>query len=313
MTPVIDEGKVYSLGAMGDLMCLEAKSGKVIWEVSLPEKFGGKTPIWGHSAHPLIHGDLVYVLGGGEGELALALDKKTGEKKWGALTAPEIGYCPPTLIKHGGVEQLLIWTPLELTSLNPADGSVYWAKPLKPNYNMSVTAPRMSGNRLFASGIGRVGAMYELSSEKPEAKTLWKGKAKNAVYTSNSTPVIVDEVIYGVDIDTSQLMAVSMEDGERLWGTTKPTVGEEGSRVRHGTAFVTYHAPSKLFYLWNEVGELIIAELSPEGYKERSVTKILEPTNEAFKRPVVWSAPAFAKKSVLVRNDKELVRVNLAK
>lgn len=312
-TPTIVDGKVYSLGAMGDLLCADAESGKVIWEVNLPDKFGGKTPIWGHSAHPLVHGDLLYVLGGGEGNLALALDKMTGEKKWGALTAPDLGYCPPSIINHAGVEQLIIWTPLEVSSLNPKDGSVYWAKSLKPDYNMSVTIPQKSGNKLFASGMGRKGALIKLNDEKPEAEVIWRGKAKTALYTCNSTPVIVNETIYGVDVDTSQLMGVSMEDGERLWGTTKPVIGKKGSRDRHGTAFLTYHEPSELFYLWNEAGELIIAELSSEGYSERSVAKILEPSNEVFNRQVVWSAPAFAQKSAFLRNDKEFVRVNLAK
>jgi hypothetical protein len=118
--------------------------------------------------------------------------------------------------------------------------------------------------------------------------------------------------MYGADIDTSNLTAVDLKDGTRLWATTKPVTGEEGSRVRHGTVFLTLHKPSGRFYLFNEVGELIVAELTPAGYKELGKAKILEPTNEAFRRPVVWSAPAFAMKSAFVRNDKELVRVDLS-
>ena len=165
---------------------------------------------------------------------------------------------------------------------------------------------------LFASGIGRIGALYELEDDKPGARILWKGKPKTAVYCSNSTPVIVGDTIYGVDIDTSQLMAVSMEDGRRLWGTTGPVMEATTGNDRHGTAFLTRHVESGLFYLFNEAGELVIARLTPDAFTELSRTRLLEPTNEAFGRAVVWSPPAFADRSILVRNDKQLVRVKLA-
>lgn len=313
-TPTVADGKVYVLGGMGHLDCLDATTGKPAWEVDLPAKFGAEFPIWGYSAHPLVHGDLVITMAGGAGSACVALDKNTGETRWTALDSPEPGYCPPSLIRHGGREQLIIWTPSELASLKPETGELFWTQPLKPNFNMSVAAPRKTGNLLFASGIGRVAALYQLDEEKPAASVVWKGRPKTAVYCSNSTPVAVGETLFGVDIDTSQLMAVDLaNEGERLWGTTAPVTGKEGDRgARHGTAFLTRHKGSGLFYLFNELGELIIARLTPEAYEAIDTAKLLEPTNEAFGRPVVWSPPAFAGQSILVRNDKELVRVNLA-
>jgi hypothetical protein len=87
---------------------------------------------------------------------------------------------------------------------------------------------------------------------------------------------------------------------------------DDGSQVNHGTVFLVYHEGNKLFYLFSESGDLIIAELSRDGYKEISRAHLLDPTNEAFGRKVVWSAPAFADRAVFVRNDKEIVRVNLS-
>jgi len=311
-TPTVAGGRVYVLGGMGDLTCLDAASGDLVWRKNLPETFGSEIPIWGFSAHPLVHDGLVYTMGGGGDGVVVALDAETGETRWTAVEAPQPGYCPPILIEHAGTEQLIVWSPLGLNSLDPETGAVHWSKPLKPNFNMAVTAPRKSGNRLFASGIGRIGALYELEDDKPGARILWKGKPKTAVYCSNSTPVIVGDTIYGVDIDTSQLMAVSMEDGRRLWGTTGPVMEATTGNDRHGTAFLTRHVESGLFYLFNEAGELVIARLTPDAFTELSRTRLLEPTNEAFGRAVVWSPPAFADRSILVRNDKQLVRVKLA-
>ncbi len=313
--PTIADGKVYSLGAEGTFVCLDAKTGEVIWQQDWKEAFEIESPIWGFSAHPLIEGDTLYALVGGEGSVAVAFDKNTGDVKWKALSASEPGYCPPTMIEHAGVMQLLIWHPESINALNPADGSVYWSLPLKPSYGMSIMAPQKSGNLLFASGIGRVGAVMKLDDEKPGAEFLWNAKPKEGVFAANVTPLIIDGVIYGCDIDTSAFTAASLENGERFWQTTLPTLGEENPKRggRHGTAFLTHHQESGRFFLFSETGHLIIAEATPEAYTEISRAKMLEPTNEAFGRPVVWAAPAFAMKSAFLRNDKELIRVNLAK
>jgi outer membrane protein assembly factor BamB len=297
---------------MGHLMCLDAKSGKLLWEKDLVKLYKPGFPIWGYSAHPLVHEGLVVTMVGGEGSSVVAFDTVSGEEKWKRLSSKEPGYCPPTVVEYGGTEQMIVFTPEELAGLEPKTGEVLWSEPLKVNFNMAIAAPQFSDGKLYASGMGRIGALYQLDAEKPGAKRLWKGKPKSSLYSSNATPVIFDGTMYGPDIETSQLMAVDLKDGMRLWETTEPVTGEEGSRVRHGTVFVTRHEPSGRFYLFNEKGELIIAELTREGYKELSRAKIVEPTNEAFGRDVVWTAPAFAMKSAFVRNDEELVRVDLA-
>lgn len=312
-TPTITNGRVYFLGAMGHFTCLEEKTGKVIWQKDFQKDFGAPLPIWGFSAHPLVKGDTVYCLVGGEGSTAVAFDAKTGDVKWKSLSAEKQGYCPPSIIQAGGVDQLIIWHPESMNSLNPKTGEPYWSLPLKPNYGMSVITPQVVGNKMFASAIGRVGALIELDETKPSAKFAWKGKPKTALYCCNSTPIIVDGVIYGSDIDSSTLIAASLEDGKRFWQSEEPVMAEENRKGgRHGTVYLTHHAKNGQFWITNENGDLILAELSKEGYKELGRQHILEPTNEAFGRPVVWSAPAFSEKSILMRNDKELVRVDLS-
>lgn len=312
-TPTVVDGKVYALGAMGHLTCLDAESGEKLWEHDLPKKYGADVPIWGHSAHPLVHGKTLYCLAGGEGSVVVALDKETGEEQWTALSAVEPGYAPPTMIHHARIPQLIIWTPDRLYSLSAGTGQEYWSKSLKPDYNMSIMAPQKSGDLLYAGGIGYKGALLRLDPDEPAAEIVWRGTPKTAVYCANSTPVMLGDTIYGNDIRTSSLMAVDLADGKRLWESRLPTVGEglEGF-VNHGTVYLVYHEKNELFYLFNEQGDLIIADLSREGYREIGRAHVLEPTNEAFGREVVWSMPAFAMKSAFVRNDKELVRVDLS-
>lgn len=308
-TPTVNSGKVYTLGAEGDLLCLNATDGEVIWSKELTKEYGTETPIWGFSAHPLVVGDLLYCVVGGKGSVAVAFDKNTGREVWKALSAPEPGYCPPTLIEHGGVEQLLIWHTESLNSLNPSTGEVYWSKDLKPNYHMAITVPRKLGAHLFASGIGQVGAMYQLDDSKPAAELVWRGKPKTALYSANSTPFLEDGMIYGCDCHTGMLIGARISDGKRLWETTEPT-NRGKRRPVHGTAYLVKHRDR--FFLFSETGDLILAKLSPKGYDEISRFHLVDPTNEAFGRDVVWTHPAFAERCVFVRNDKELVCASLA-
>ncbi|MBP86287.1 MAG: pyrrolo-quinoline quinone [Planctomycetaceae bacterium] len=308
-TPTVNEGRVYALGAHGDLRCLEANSGKVLWKKDLVNQYNAPTPVWGFAAHPLVDGDLLYCVVGGEGSVAVAFDKRTGKEVWHSLTAREQGYCPPVMIEHAGVKQLVIWHPEAINGLNPKTGEVYWTQELKPSYGMSITTPRKIGDHLFASGIGGVGALLKLNNDKPDAEIEWRGKPKSAVYCCNSTPFAVDGILYGNDCQVGNLMAVRLEDGERLWNTFKPTSGST-RRASHGTAFIVRHEDR--FFLFSETGDLILAKLSPSGYEEISRFHVLDPTNECFGRDVVWSHPAFAQKCMFARNDKELVCVGLA-
>ncbi|MEM0970730.1 MAG: PQQ-binding-like beta-propeller repeat protein, partial [Verrucomicrobiota bacterium] len=308
--PTIADGKVYALGAEGDLTCLDADTGQVLWAKNFLADYGVETPIWGHSAHPLVWEGMVFGLVGGEGQTAVAWDAVTGEEKWRALSASEPGYCPPTIMDQQGKPTLLIWHPQSLNGLDPRTGAGQWSVPLKPNYGMSIMAPRTSGDFLFASGIGRVGALIRFSPTG-EPEIVWRSKPKEGVYCANSTPFIIDGVIYGCDVDSSALTAVDLSTAERLWATTLPTLGPDGDpKARHGTAFLTLHAPSDTFFLFSETGDLIHADFSRDGYTELGRTPLLTPTNEAFGRPVVWTAPAFSHKSIFVRNDEELIRVN---
>src|SRR5262249_4472675 len=117
----------------------------------------------------------------------------------------------------------------------------------------------------------------------------------------------------GVD-QPGAFRAVRLTTGERLWATYKPVFGEEKDEDfrggSSGTAFVTKNGDR--YFLFNEVGELIIAKLTPKGYEEVSKAKLLEPTETVFGRKLVWSHPAYAERCAFLRNDKEIACVSLA-
>jgi outer membrane protein assembly factor BamB len=316
-TPTVADGKVYTLGSEGNLFCLDAATGRVIWSKDFKKDYSAPTPLWGFCGHPLVDGNRLVCLVGGEGSVAVAFDKDTGRELWQALSASESGYCPPSIIESAGVRQLLIWDADKLNSLDPVTGTVLWSQPLKPDYGMSIMAPRVAatprGQVLFASGIGRVGALYTLAADKPGATIAWRGDPKSAVYCANSTPFIAGDTLYGCDCETGFLTAVDLATGKRVWETGEPTLGNR--RGRHGTAFLVRQgsaAGDDRTWLFSETGDLILARLTPTAYEELGRMHLLAPTNECFGREVVWSHPAFANRCVFVRNDRELVCVSLA-
>ena len=318
-TPTVHDGRVYVVGAEGNLLCLEASTGKLLWQKDFKRDYAAPTPIWGFCGHPLVVDDLLICLVGGEGSVAVAFDRVTGEERWRALSASEQGYCPPTLMEAAGRRQLLIWDADNLNSLEPTTGELLWSEPLKPAYGMSIMAPQLgqlNGQQvLFASGIGRVGALYDLAADRPAAAVRWRGEPKSAVYCANSTPFIEGDTIYGCDCHTGMLTAVDLETGERLWETTAPTSATDRP-AKHATAFLIRQPTADggfRTWLFSETGDLILARLTRQGYEELGRTHLLDPTNECFGRPVVWTHPAFADRCCFVRNDKELICVSLAK
>jgi outer membrane protein assembly factor BamB len=312
VTPTVHDGLLYFQGAMGHFWCLDAASGEVKWKHDLCAKYKCRPPRWGFSSHPLVHDDLVFAAAGGEGSVLVAFDRKTGEERWKALSGEEAGYCPPLVIRFGGVSQLLFWHPAGVASLNPANGERYWEIELAPQNSVSRMSPRRLGDKLFVAGPG-AGMLLQLDPDKPAAEVVWRAGKNQSVFPLNSDPHLRDGVIYGVDGETSALIAASMEDGARLWSDRSATLAKDAAeRARHGSAFLVHHAAQDQFWIMSETGDLILAQLRKSGYQEIGRQHLLAPTNEAWGRKVLWSHPAFALRSVFARNDREIIRVDLS-
>jgi outer membrane protein assembly factor BamB len=308
-TPTVGGGKVYTLGAEGNLLCLDAEKGTVVWSKELKKEYKTETPLWGFACNPLLDGQKLICLVGGEGSL-VAFDKDTGKELWRSLSNKHPGYGTPAIIEAGGKQQLIVWDPKAINGLDPETGKVYWSVDLEPNEGMSIMTPRKAGDHLFAGGFNGKSVLLKLSPDKPAAEVVWRGTASTGLSPVNSTPFLEDGVLYGAD-QQGQFRAVKLESGERLWETFAPTTNLPREKSNAGTAFLVKNGDR--FFLFSESGDLIIAKLSPKRYEEISRWKLLAPTNEAFGREVVWSHPAFADKCVFARNDKELVCVSLAK
>lgn len=107
-TPTYDEGRLYTLGRLGHIHCLDAADGSVIWSMNIQEEFDGNRPKWGYSASPYIDGDTLILLPGGSSAPVVALDKKTGETQWSGGANGMAGYATPVKAQLQGMEQYVI-------------------------------------------------------------------------------------------------------------------------------------------------------------------------------------------------------------
>ena len=308
-TPNVYKGKVYTLGAEGHLFCFDAETGKVIWSKVLTEEYNAKTPLWGYAAHPLIDGRKLITLAGGSGSHVVALDLETGDEIWRALTSPEQGYAPPTIIQSGGVRQLILLRPDAVTSVDPETGREYWSVPYEASNGSIIMSPVFNGELLYVGGFSNKNLLLRLDKTKPAASEVWRDRLKQAMAPINVQPFLSGEVLYGFD-QAGPLYAMDLKTGERIWSSNE--VLRTQRPLRTGTAMIVKQGDRGPYWLFTEKGELVIADLTPNGYRELDQALVIQPSNVAFGRDVVWSQPAFANRHAYIRNDKEIISVDLA-
>jgi outer membrane protein assembly factor BamB len=329
--PTVDGDKVYTLGAMGDLRCLETATGKLVWSKNFITDYEAGTQLWGHAAHPLIDGDrLVCLVGGSKDRLVVAFDKHTGKEVWTSQSvAGDFGYSPPVVHEYGGKRQLIIWHSKAVVGLEPGTGKRLWKQDFDVKFALTAPMPRKVGaDGLFVTSFYNGSMFLKVGADK--ADVVWKSKAKGEQASQTTdlssimpTPVIDGDTAYGV-CSYGQLRGLEVSSGKRLWESMQATRGkrtpekvaardEPGQGERWSNAFLTPQGGR--YFLFNEQGDLVIAELSKEGYKEIDRANVIEPTNTmaGAGRKVVWVHPAYANKCVFVRNDREVICLSLAK
>ena len=321
VTPTVDGSRVFVLGAAGMLSCMDTVTGEVIWQLDTTVNYGTTVPAFGFSQSPLVEGDLLIAVIGGEPDAKIvALDKTTGREVWRSLDmTSETGYASPIVIDAGGVRQLIVWHATALTSLNPVTGEVYWEQAFATAAGLSISTPVRSGRYLVVTNFFRGSMMMALNPDRPAARMLWKGQSgselpdhTDGLHSIISTPIVADDQLYGVG-SYGELRGLDARTGERLWQSAAMNAQD-----RWATAHFVRHRDRH--FVMNDTGELIIARFSPDGYEEVDRTSLLEPTFRTRggasgrwnDRAVLWTHPAFANRHVVVRNDSEIIRASLA-
>lgn len=289
-TPTYDDGKVYMLGAEGELRCLEASSGKVVWSKNILTENGAPNLYYAMSAAPLVVDDKLIVQAGGvKNASVVAYNKKTGQPIWKSLNDPA-AYSSPMLVNLAGQPQLLVVTETRAVGLEVNTGKLLWEYPWVVNLkNRNIAQPVILGNdRFFLSAGYNTGcAAVEISKSNSvfTAHTLWKNKFLKNKFSSS---VFWKGHIYGLDEDI--LTCLDATTGERKW---------KDGRYGYGQILL---ASGHLVILAG-TGDLALVEASPTTYKEIARFPALHGKT--------WNHPAIAHGKLLVRNAVEMACFDL--
>lgn len=316
-TPLVENGRLYVLGAMGDLFCFNADNGEIIWQKSFMQQYGAKPPLWGWASHPLIDGDTLYCTVGGEGSAVVAFNKNTGEELWRALTVEEIGYAPPIIYDADGKKQLIAWLDTKVESLDPATGKSNWSMPFPDGAEpqrpvVTIMTPLMIGSHLYVSNFYNGSLMWDVTADGSGATKIWGATAADGNHQEGlnilmMTPFYQDGYLYGA-AGMGQFRCIDAETGKVAWREITPLSAERPAAF--ATCFLVKNEDR--FFIFNDSGDLIIAELTPKGYNEIARANLLKPDGFARGRDIVWSHPAYADKKFFGRNESELICVDLA-
>ena len=294
-TPAIVEGRIYTLGALGHLYCLDAESGEPIWMTNLVKDFGARVPLWGISASPFVYEDMLIVHAGGEPDACvIALNPQTGEKVWSSLP-DSAGYATPILASSGGKTQLVCWTPNNVHGIDVRQGTPLWSVPFVVTNGTSIAMP------IFQDGIVLVSSYYDgalairLGETATEVEPIWEDRRN--LRGLMTQPLYRAGHSYLLD-KRHGLTCFELASGKKIWDDDNRMT----PKGRNPHATLVWLNDTDRAIILNSDGELILARLNPNGYHEQTRAKIIGET---------WAHPAYAGNRAYARNDKELVCVLL--
>src|SRR3989449_6345419 len=218
-TPVVQDGKVYATGPQAhSLYCLEAASGKLVWERDLAQDYQIEDTAT-ISASPLVDRNRVILQVGGKPDACVvAFDRKSGREIWRSLNESG-GQASPMIIKAGGRRQVVVWTVQSVSSLDPATGRVFWREAFSAGNSSAVATPVFSNNRLLVSGL-----MLKLDENEPSASVLWPESraATRRILSGTSTPLLQGNYVYSLN-PAGNLVCLETETGRQIWETDQVT------------------------------------------------------------------------------------------
>jgi outer membrane protein assembly factor BamB len=290
-TPSVDKDRVYTVGATGLFHCLNTANGKVMWKHDLLKEYQAPLPSYGVSFSPLVEGDLVLTNPGGpQGCCLVAFDKNTGKEKWKSFD-DLAGYSSPLICTLAGRRQAVFFTGKNVVGVGLEDGKVLWQFTWETNFNCNAATPIVLGNYVFIStNYGKGCALIEVTAGAGD-KLL-----ANSVYQHNrmrnhfSSCVLHGEHLYG--FDDNLLVCMEFRTGKIKWK-------ERG--FDKGSLLIANHD----LIILGEHGQLVLAEASPQSFRAKSKFQV--------SLQKCWSAPALANGRLYVRDEKEVVCLDLRK
>lgn len=307
-TPTIDGDLIYAIGTSGDLVCVNAVTGSVIWSKNFQKDLGGGTnPRWKFSESPLIDGDELICTPGGREAVMAALDKKTGELIWkcsmpdiGPKGKEEAGYSSIVVSNGAGVKQYIQLTNEGLIGVRAADGKFLWGYNRIANRVANIPTPVVEGDYVFTSTAYQTGSALlklVLDSEDVKAEEVyWLDKDK--FQNHHGGFVKVGDYIYGGhNHNKGEPTCLNMQTGEIMWHVDQPGGGSAGVLYADGNLYFRY-----------QDNVLALIEANPQKY---TLKGIFEPPKRKGADGQAWAHPVISDGKLYLRHSDVLLVYNV--
>lgn len=258
-TPTVDGDQVVTLGQFGELVCVEAATGKERWRKNLETDFGGKMMSgWNYSESPLVDGDQVISTPGGAQGTLVALNKKTGAVLWQSKDwTDKAAYSSVIVEEIGGVRQYLQLTDASVAGVAATDGKLLWRAP-RPGRTAVIPTPIYADNSVYVtSGYGVGCNLFKITAA--DGKFSAEQVYENKVMVNHHGGVIkLGEDVYGYS-DGKGWTCQNFKTGEAVW-QEKEKLGKGAIAYADG-----------MFYLRDERGKgtVVLIEATPKGWNEK--------------------------------------------
>jgi outer membrane protein assembly factor BamB len=314
-TPTVDGDRVYAFGGFGDLVCVDAATGREHWRANLPKDLGGAvnpigggltdpTPLgWGYAAAPLVDGDRLIVVPGGKRGLLAALDKKTGKVFWRSTGATDqASYSSPVVAEVGGVRQYVQVTNKGFVGVAAADGAVVWSFDRKPAFgDVVIATPVVHDNAVYASvGFEQGCNLVRLTAAGGKVVPA-AGYANKEVQNRDGGMVRVGEHLYGHS-EQGGWVCQEFKTGAVLWAEQRAL----------GRGSVTA-ADGRLYCCAEKGGVVALVEPNTAGWSEKGRLKLPRESKQRKPSGGLWTHPVVANGRLYVRDQELLHCYDVAK
>jgi outer membrane protein assembly factor BamB len=257
-TPTINDSLIVALGQHGDVVCLDAFSGKKLWAHNLKDELGGRMMSdWGYSESPLVDGDLAVCTPGGPAGTLAAFDKKTGKLAWRSKQwTDSAAYSSVIVTTMGGLRQYIQLTDANVAGIAAADGRLLWRAPRKGLTAVIPTPICDNGLVFVTSGYGADGSLFKIteSGGKFVAEPIYANKVMG---NHHGGVIKVGDFLYGYS-NGKGWTCENFTTGQAVW-QEKEKLGKGSIAYADGRLYLRQE---------DKKGTLALIEATPQGYLE---------------------------------------------
>jgi len=299
--PTVSETHVFSVGMLGDFLCIDRKTHQPVWHKNILADFGSELPSWGVSQAPSLWRDLVIVAPQASDAFVAAFRQDTGELVWKSPSLGQVGYVTPVVTTLAGVEQAVMLAAYGQTAgISLEDGSILWSY---DGYGCQIPIPYptpLPGDRLFITGGYDAGsAMIQVKRDGAafEVTELFK---TDECGSQIHQPLFYEGHLYvnsNTNSRTDGMLCMTL-DGQLRWRTRD---SRDLPKFERGNLLL---ADGMIIALDGKTGILHLIDPSPSGYKELAHAKI-------FNGNKMWSPMALTQGRLLLRDQETMKCLDL--